>query len=53
MKQFFISLFNKASHLIDEDLATRDRSTFFRVTIFMLVGSTVCFIIFYTIKSMG
>jgi hypothetical protein len=52
MKQFFMTLFNKAARLLEEDLATRDRSTLFRATTLTLVGTTAGFIILYTIKSL-
>lgn len=52
MKQFLIALFSKAAHLLEEDLATRDRSTLFRLTTLTLVGATAGFIILYTIKSL-
>jgi hypothetical protein len=53
MKQFFMTLFNKAAHLLEEDLATRDRSTSFRITTVVLVGGTIGFIIVYTLKSIA
>lgn len=52
MKHFLMTLFAKAAHMLEEDLATRDRSTIFRVTTLTLVGTTVGFIIFCTIKSL-
>lgn len=52
MKHFFMTLFSKAAHMLEEDLATRDRSPLFRVTTLTLVGTTVGFIIFCTLKSL-
>ncbi|HEX2629207.1 MAG TPA: hypothetical protein VHM26_09350 [Chitinophagaceae bacterium] len=52
MKHFLMTLFSKAANMLEEDLATRDRSTLFRVTTLTLVATTAGFIIFYTIKSL-
>ena len=53
MKQFFRSLFNKATVLLEEDVATRDRSVIFRITTLALVMGTISYIIFYVVKSVG
>jgi hypothetical protein len=53
MKKFFMALFNKAALLMEDDLATRDRSFVSRVMTILLLTITVFCTLFYCIKSIG
>lgn len=53
MKQFFRSLVNKATVLLEEDIATRGRSKAFRITTLILLSGTVVYILFSVIKTIG
>jgi hypothetical protein len=53
MKQIFRSLVNKATVLLDENVATRDRSIAFRITTLTLLSGTVVYILISVIKTIG
>lgn len=53
MKKFFMALYNKAALLMEDDLATRDRSIISRVMTILLLTITVFCTLFYCIKSIG